>query len=102
MTFEKKVISGKGPVVTGLKKLAKKADLVVMATDPDREGEAIADDLINTLGVQDKNKRVTFNEITKDSLEKAFNNPTDLDVDMVEAQKARMVLDRIFGYKLSK
>lgn len=102
LSFEKVVIRGKAKVVNGLKAKAKKADIVLIATDPDREGEAIADDLIKKLEAENKYQRITFNEITKDSIELAFNNPLTLDQKMVNAQKTRMVLDRIFGYKLSK
>ena len=102
LTFEKTVIRGKSKTVNDLKAKAKKADIVLVATDPDREGEAIADDLINKLDVENKYQRITFNEITKDSIENAFNNPIKIDSKMVNAQKTRMVLDRIFGYKLSK
>ena len=106
--FEKKVISkkgkmkGKGPIVTALKKNVKNSDLVLVATDPDREGEAIADDLVKTLKIEDKYKRVTFSEITKEAILASFNKPGLIDNKMVEAQIARLLLDRVMGYKLSK
>ena len=100
--FEKKVIKGKGPVITALKKASKKADLVLIATDPDREGEAIADDLVKKLGIEDKYERITFTEITKDAILEAINSPSKVDTKMVEAQIARLILDRVYGYNLSK
>jgi DNA topoisomerase-1 len=85
-----------------LKKEVQKADTVYVATDPDREGEAIAWHLIEVLGLsKDKYKRITFHEITKSAIEGALKNPTELNIDLVDAQQARRVLDRIVGYKLS-
>lgn len=95
-------IRGKGDLIKSLKKEAKKAKIVYLATDPDREGEAIAWHLANILGI-DENKmcRVTFNEITKDAVKKAIQNPRKIDMDLTDAQQARRVLDRIVGYKIS-
>ena len=95
-------IRGKGDLIKTLKKEAKNAKNVYLATDPDREGEAIAWHLANILGI-DENKmcRVTFNEITKDAVKKAIQNPRKIDMDLTDAQQARRVLDRIVGYKIS-
>jgi DNA topoisomerase-1 len=85
-----------------LKKEVEKSDMVYVATDPDREGEAIAWHLINVLNLdKDKYKRISFHEITKPAIEEALKNPTELNVDLVDAQQARRALDRIVGYKLS-
>ena len=100
-TFEPQYINirGKGDLIKSLKKEAKK---VYLATDPDREGEAIAWHLANILGVDEsKMCRVTFNEITKDAVKKAIQNPRKIDMDLTDAQQARRVLDRIVGYKIS-
>ncbi len=88
--------------VTALKKLAKKAEIIYLATDEDREGEAISWHLAHVLDVsQDKMKRIAFHEITKEAINKALENPRDLDMDMINAQQARRVLDRLVGYELS-
>ncbi|MFA5086403.1 MAG: type I DNA topoisomerase [Candidatus Paceibacterota bacterium] len=88
--------------VTALKKEVEKADTVYVATDPDREGEAIAWHLIEVLKLdKDRYKRISFHEITKPAIEEALKNPTELNVDLVDAQQARRVLDRLVGYKLS-
>ena len=95
-------IRGKGDLIKSLKKDAKSAKKVYLATDPDREGEAIAWHLSNILDVDsDKVTRVTFNEITKTAVQKAIKEPRDIDVNLVDAQQARRVLDRIVGYKIS-
>ena len=95
-------IRGKGDLIKSLKKDAKSAKKVYLATDPDREGEAIAWHLSNILEVdQDKVTRVTFNEITKTAVQKAIKEPRDIDINLVDAQQARRVLDRIVGYKIS-
>ena len=95
-------IRGKGDLIKELKKDAKSAKKVYLATDPDREGEAIAWHLSNILDVdKDKITRVTFNEITKTAVQKAIKEPRDIDVNLVDAQQARRVLDRIVGYKMS-
>ncbi|MBL1230730.1 type I DNA topoisomerase [Enterococcus sp. BWB1-3] len=95
-------IRGKGDVIKGLKAAAKKAEKVYLAADPDREGEAIAWHLSHLLGlnINDKN-RVVFNEITKEAVKAAFKEPRAIDLDLVDAQQARRVLDRIVGYSIS-
>ena len=95
-------IRGKGDLIKSLKKDAKQAKKVYIATDPDREGEAIAWHLANILiDETDKITRVTFNEITKKAVQKAIKEPRNIDVNVVDAQQARRVLDRIVGYKIS-
>ncbi len=102
--FEPKYITirGKGDLLSKLKKEAKAAKKIYLATDPDREGEAISWHLANMLGIDEKsNCRITFNEITKNAVQTAIKNPRPIDVDLVNAQQARRVLDRIVGYKIS-
>ncbi len=102
--FEPKYITirGKGELLTKLKKQAKAADKVYLATDPDREGEAISWHLANALGIDPNDKcRVTFNEITKTAVKASIKEPRSIDMDLVNAQQARRVLDRIVGYKIS-
>ncbi|WP_122645185.1 type I DNA topoisomerase [Enterococcus mediterraneensis] len=95
-------IRGKGDVIKGLRSAAKKAEKVFLASDPDREGEAIAWHLAYLLGLDLKDKnRVVFNEITKDAVKAAFKEPRSIDLDLVDAQQARRVLDRLVGYSLS-
>ena len=95
-------IRGKGPILQDLKKEAKKAKKVFLAADPDREGEAIAWHLANALGVDlDSDCRVVFNEITKDAIKESFKQPRKIDMDLVDAQQARRVLDRLVGYSIS-
>ena len=95
-------IRGKGKVISELRKLAKSAPSVYLAPDLDREGEAIAWHLSESLGVgEEKIFRVVFNEITKKAILEAFSEPGKLNMDKVDAQQARRVLDRIMGYKLS-
>lgn len=95
-------IRGKGDLVKELRTAAKKATKVLLATDPDREGEAIAWHLQYLLAVgQNEKCRVEFNEITKDAVQKAMKNPRVIDGDRVNAQQARRILDRLVGYKLS-
>lgn len=95
-------IRGKGDLIKELKKEAKNAKKVYLATDPDREGEAIAWHLSKILDVDNsKILRVTFNEITKTAVQKAIKEPRNIDIDLVDAQQARRVLDRIVGYKMS-
>lgn len=95
-------IRGKGPLIKELKKEAKKADRVLLASDPDREGEAIAWHLQYILDLAPDSKcRVSFNEITKDAVKNAIKEPRVIDMDRVDAQQARRVLDRIVGYQLS-
>lgn len=95
-------IRGKGNLIKSLKKAAKDAKKVYLATDPDREGEAIAWHLAYILGI-DPNEicRVTFNEITKEAVKNAIKQPRKIDMDLTDAQQARRVLDRIVGYKIS-
>ena len=97
-----KVISGKGKLVTDLKKKAKESDYVILATDPDREGEAISWHLKDVLGLEKDYGRVVFNEITKDAIIKAFESPREIDMDLVHSQETRRILDRIIGFRLSK
>ncbi len=95
-------IRGKGDLLSQLKKEAKKADIIYLATDPDREGEAISWHLAKALKIDPESKcRVTFNEITKTAVKAAIKNPRSIDMDLVDAQQARRVLDRIVGYKIS-
>lgn len=95
-------IRGKGDLIKSLKKDAKQAKKIYIATDPDREGEAIAWHLANILeSEKEKITRVTFNEITKNAVQKAIKEPRDIDINLVDAQQARRVLDRIVGYKMS-
>ena len=97
-----KVSTDKKAVVKKLKDLAKKADMVWLASDEDREGEAIAWHLFEQLKLdKDKTKRIVFHEITKSAIQKAVENPRSIDYDLVDAQQARRVLDRIVGYELS-
>ncbi|MCR8613065.1 MAG: type I DNA topoisomerase [Mycoplasma sp.] len=92
---------GKKKVITELKSLSKKVDTVYIATDLDREGEAIAGNLVDILKLDNKYKRIVFNEITKDAFHKALLNPHEIDENLVKAQKTRRMLDRIIGFKLS-
>ncbi len=95
-------IRGKGDLIKSLKKDAKDAKKVYLATDPDREGEAIAWHLANILSInEDEICRVTFNEITKNAVKEAIQKPRKIDMDLTDAQQARRVLDRIVGYKIS-
>jgi len=101
--FEPKLIimRSKQKYLTQLKKDAKNRKEIYVATDPDREGEAIGWNLMNQIGDGKKVYRVTFQEITKDAVQRAFQNPRDFDVKLVNAQLARRILDRIVGYKIS-
>ncbi|MBD7907143.1 type I DNA topoisomerase [Sporosarcina gallistercoris] len=95
-------IRGKGPILQDLKKEAKKAKKIFLAADPDREGEAIAWHLAHQLGVDDHSDcRVVFNEITKDAIKESFKNPRPINTDLVDAQQARRILDRLVGYNIS-
>ncbi len=95
-------IRGKGELLAKLRKEAKKADKVYLATDPDREGEAISWHLQAALGLDDKKaSRISFNEITKTAVKASLKNPREIDMDLVDAQQARRVLDRVVGYKIS-
>ncbi len=102
--FEPKYITirGKGDLLSKLKKDAKAANKVYLATDPDREGEAISWHLAQLLDIDEKSKcRITFNEITKNAVTQAIKEPRTIDMDLVNSQQARRVLDRIVGYKIS-
>lgn len=95
-------IRGKGPILKELKQAAKKAKKVYLAADPDREGEAIAWHLANSLELdQSQELRVVFNEITKDAVKESFKHPRKIDMDLVDAQQARRILDRLVGYNIS-
>ncbi len=102
--FEPKYITirGKGDILAGLKRKVKKADRVYLATDPDREGEAIAWHLAKALKLEDKDiYRITFNEITKNAVKASIKKPRKVDMNLVDAQQSRRVLDRIVGYGIS-
>ncbi len=95
-------IRGKGEILAKLRKEVKKANKIYLATDPDREGEAISWHLSNALKLEDKKvHRISFNEITKTAVTEAIKNPRDIDMDLVDAQQARRCLDRIVGYSIS-
>lgn len=92
----------KAEVVRQLKSAARKADMIYLATDPDREGEAISWHLVEAIGLQNRpTRRVEFHEITRDAIREAFEHPRELNRDLVDAQQARRVLDRLVGYKIS-
>lgn len=102
--FEPKYITirGKGDLLAKLRKEVKKADKVYLATDPDREGEAISWHLSQTLKLEQKDSsRITFNEITKNAVKTSIKNARDIDMDLVNAQQARRMLDRMVGYRIS-
>ncbi|NLL69981.1 MAG: type I DNA topoisomerase [Epulopiscium sp.] len=102
--FEPKYITirGKGELLNKLRKEVKKADKVFLATDPDREGEAISWHLCSALNLDEKNtSRITFNEITKNAVKKSIKEARSIDMDLVDAQQARRILDRIVGYQIS-
>lgn len=102
--FEPKYITirGKGELLASLRKAVKKADKVFLATDPDREGEAISWHLSKALKLEDKNfKRITFNEITKKAVQNSIKEARQIDMDLVDAQQARRVIDRFVGYEIS-
>lgn len=95
-------IRGKGDILAGLRKEVKKADKIYLATDPDREGEAISWHLIAALKLENKKVyRITFNEITKNAVKESFKHPREIDLDLVDAQQARRCLDRMVGYRIS-
>ena len=95
-------IRGKGDLIKELKKLATSSNSIILATDPDREGEAIAWHLAHILDIkEDSNCRVTFNEITKDTVKKCISKPRKIDMNLTNAQQARRLLDRIVGYQIS-
>lgn len=102
--FEPKYITirGKGDILAALRKAAKKADKVYLATDPDREGEAISWHLSNSLKLDEKKmRRITFNEITKTAVKASIKEARDINMDLVDAQQTRRILDRMVGYKIS-
>ena len=102
--FEPKYITirGKGDLLASLRKEVKKADKIYLATDPDREGEAISWHLVTALKLEDKvYQRISFNEITKNAVKNSLKSPRDIDMDLVDAQQARRVLDRVVGYQIS-
>ena len=102
--FEPKYITirGKGELLAKLRKEVKKADKIYLATDPDREGEAISWHLSKALKLDEKNtSRITFNEITKNAVKQSIKNARNIDMDLVNAQQARRVLDRMVGYQIS-
>lgn len=95
-------IRGKGELLSKLRKLAKKSDKIYLATDPDREGEAISWHLANILKIdENENCRIEFNEITKDAVKNSIKHPRKINCDLVDAQQARRVLDRLVGYEIS-
>ena len=98
-----KLLVDKSQVIRDLKKMSKNAEVVYLATDPDREGEAISWHLYDVLGLEKKNyQRIVFNEITKNAVVNALNNGRDIDMDLVHSQESRRILDRIIGFSLSK
>lgn len=102
--FEPKYITirGKGEILAKLRKESKKAEKIYLATDPDREGEAISWHLLHALKLEGKDvSRISFNEITKNAVKESLKHPRKIDMDLVDAQQARRVLDRIVGYKIS-
>ena len=102
--FEPKYITirGKGDILANLRKKVKKADKIYLATDPDREGEAISWHLMAALKLEDKKvQRITFNEITKTAVKASLKAPREIDMNLVDAQQARRVLDRMVGYSIS-
>ncbi len=102
--FEPKYITirGKGELLADLRKEVKKADKIYLATDPDREGEAISWHLTKALNLEEgKYVRITFNEITKNAVKNSFKSPRDIDMNLVDAQQTRRILDRIVGYRIS-
>jgi len=95
-------IRGKGDLLAGLRKSVKKADKVYLATDPDREGEAISWHLAHALKLEEKKmRRITFNEITKGAIKESIKHARDIDMNLVDAQQARRILDRMVGYRIS-
>ena len=95
-------IRGKGDILANLRKEVKKAEKIYLATDPDREGEAISWHLYKALKLEDKKVyRITFNEITKNAVKESLKNAREINMDLVDAQQARRVLDRMVGYRIS-
>ena len=102
-TFEPEYITirGKGPVISDLKKAAAKSSKIYIATDNDREGEAIAWHVSKVLDVEGQKNRIVFNEITKRSILESIKSPREIDLDLVDSQQARRVVDRVVGYSIS-
>lgn len=96
-----KIAKDKVKTFKNLKEQVEKAEIVYIATDPDREGEAIGENLVNFLKIKNKYKRIKYNEITKDAILKSIENASFLDLNLVEAQKTRRMLDRIIGFRLT-
>ena len=95
-------IRGKGDILANLRKEVKKADKIYLATDPDREGEAISWHLYHALHLEEKKTyRITFNEITRNAVRESLKNAREIDMDLVDAQQARRCLDRMVGYRIS-
>ena len=95
-------IRGKGDILAKLRKEVKKADKIYLATDPDREGEAISWHLSQALKLEDKNvRRISFNEITQNAVKASLKEPRDIDMNLVDAQQTRRILDRMVGYEIS-
>ena len=95
-------IRGKGEILAKLRKEVKKADKIYLATDPDREGEAISWHLYEALKLSEKKvERISFNEITKNAVKESLKNAREIDMNLVDAQQARRVLDRMVGYRIS-
>ena len=95
-------IRGKGDILAALRKAARKAEKIYLATDPDREGEAISWHLYHALNLADKKVyRIAFNEITKNAVRESLKNAREIDMDLVDAQQARRILDRMVGYRIS-
>lgn len=97
-----KIVKGKNKLISELKKEVKASDFVILATDPDREGEAISWHLKDALNLKKNFGRVVFNEITEGAIKEAFKSPRDIDIDLVHSQESRRILDRIIGFRLSK
>ena len=95
------IMPGKKTIIRNLKRLAKDAEVIYLATDPDREGEAISWHILEAITTKTTAKRVIFHEITEQGIEEAVKKPTSLNTDLVDAQQARRVLDRVVGYELS-
>lgn len=93
--------SSKKKIIQDLKKASKSADKIFIATDPDREGEAIGYNLIEALSIEDRYERIKYNEITEEAIKKAINKPLKIDINLINSQKSRRMLDRIIGFRLS-